>query len=135
VPSIYEAFETNSVKEKAGITLDYGIYGKFRVARAGGTNKRFAVYYNERLKPVRRLADAGKLPEEQAQRILAEVWAETIVLGWEDVKDRDESQIPYSKEKCVELLIKLPDLFADLREQSSLMVNFQGEPDADVKNL
>jgi len=123
--SIYDAFGANESFEKDGIDLDFGPAGKFRLARAGGSNKKFAKVLEARYRPYRRQADAGTLANEVAEKLMAEAYAEAVVLGWEGVTDRNGDPIPFNKDTCIALLLELPDLFSEIREQAGQFANYR----------
>jgi hypothetical protein len=123
MPNVYEAFETSKKLEQDGIVLDYGSF-KFTIARAGGANRKFANLLDRKLRPHRRAIQAGVFDDETAQRLLAESYAEAVVLGWEGVTDRDGNPLPFNRENCVRLLTDLPSLFEDVREQAQNASNF-----------
>lgn len=125
--SPYAMFQTDAKLEKDGIILDYGDF-KLRIARAGGANRRYERLLEQRTKPIRRAlqTDAPGL-KRRVEPILREVFAETVVLGWEGVVDRDGNELPFTKENCIKLFEDLPDLFADVQEQATKMSNFRSE--------
>lgn len=52
----------------------------------------------------------GEYDEETGLNILVEQMAEGVLADWRGVYDRDGTAIPYSKEKALELMRKLPAL-------------------------
>lgn len=123
--SIYALFKTDHALEKDGITVNYGKFGKFRVARAGGANSRFSKVAEAKMRPIRRQIESGVLPDEEQKRVMAEIFAESVVLGWEGVRGKDGQLLSYSKQACTQLLIDLPDLLMDLNEQAGKLSNFR----------
>jgi len=121
--SVYEAFETSKSLESDGVVVDFGDF-KFILARAGGSNRKFNAAVERRMRPHRRALQAGTLDPEVGDRIAAECFAEAVVLGWEGVTDRQGNPLPFTRENCVQLLLDLPDLFADLRTQATNLSNF-----------
>jgi len=66
---------------------------------------------------------------------MAEVYAETVLLGWTGVADENGTPLPFTKENCVKLLTDLPDLFRDIQEQAQRVANFRAaDLEADAKN-
>lgn len=130
----YELFGTDGDKEKAGIDLDYGDF-KIRVARAGGSNRRYFKVLEQKSKPIRRALATGAADPKQVSAIMREVFAETVVLGWEGVTDREGNELPFSKENAVKLFKDLPDLFADVQVQASSYAQFlEVQAEADEGN-
>lgn len=133
--SIYDTFKTDDNMETRGILLDYGDAGKIKIARAGGSNVRFQKALEAKTRPLRRQIDTETLSPEAGERVLVEVFASTVVIGWEDIKDSDGKDIPFSYENCVKLFTDLPDLFIDVREQAMKAANFRtAEIEEDAKN-
>lgn len=122
--SVYELFETNKDVEKSGIILDYGKF-KFTVARAGGANKKFAKLLEVKRKPYQRVLATGTIDPEVATQIMREVYAESVVLGWEGVTDRKGKDLPFTAKNCVQLFQDLPDLFEDIMEQAQKAALFR----------
>jgi hypothetical protein len=121
--NIYAAFETDPEKEASGTFVELGPF-RFKLARAGGGNRRFKALVEKKMKPHVRLAEAGLMPEGAAVEILAECFAETVVLDWENVTDREGNVLPFSPSACKKLLVDLPELFTELRAQAEKASNF-----------
>lgn len=112
----YDAFLNSDDHEKNGVELDLDGVGKFQIARAGGGNKQYTKRLERILKPHRRAIQTNTLSIEKADALLAQAYAETVVLRWEGVSGRDGESLPHNKENCIQLLIDLPDLFRVIRE-------------------
>lgn len=123
-------FGTNASLETDGIWIDYGEYGKFKIARAGGKNQAFTNRMEREMRPYRAGIRMGTIDDGVIENISRRVFAETVVLDWE-IADYDESgevvPVPFSVDKCVELFSKYPDLFRDILQQSQQVVNFVEE--------
>ncbi len=122
--SVYKSFRTDKNLESAGIIIDYGDF-KFTIARAGGSNKKFNKMIKLKVEPVKRALNVGTLPDERAEEIMMEVYAESVVLGWENVTDENDKPLKFSKENCLKLFKDLPDLFYDLKEQAEKSLLFR----------
>ncbi len=130
--SLFSQFKTNPDREVKGILLEYGQNEDgttigILVARAGGANKRFEKRMEGETKPVRRQIQNETIESAAVLKILHKVWAETVVLGWENVQEEDGTPIPFTVASCVDLFERLPDLFLDIREQSQRMALFRAE--------
>ena len=138
--SLYKQFETDREVEKTGIVLDYGMNSKkrpiqIRIARAGGANERYSKLLELRTKPYRRQIQNETLDNAVAEKITKEVYAQTVVLGWNGVEDRDGNDMPFTQENCVKLFTDLPDLWSDVQSQSTRASLFRAEIlEADAKN-
>lgn len=138
--SLYSQFQTDPKIEKEGILLEYGETddGKpicIRIARAGGANKAFEKRMEAETKPIRRQLQNETANNAQLLKILRKVYAETVVLGWENVQDPAGKPIEFSVENCIKLFEDLPDLFGDVQEQSRRAALFRAQArEADAKN-
>ncbi|MBU0724388.1 MAG: hypothetical protein KJ904_08725 [Alphaproteobacteria bacterium] len=134
--SIYDLFATDAKAEaEDGLVLDYGSFGRITIRRAGGANKGFARVLEAKLRPYRRQIQAGTLEEAVAERLLAEVYAETVLIGWQGIRDRDGQDIAFSHRAAVTLFTDLPELFRDVQEQAQKAANFRtAEIEESAKN-
>ena len=124
--SLYSTFKTNDQFEIDGIFIQYGYLNddeskpvRFKIARAGGANTAFAKALEKATKPYRKQLQAGLLDDRTADRLYREVFADTVVLDWENVTDSDGNLLEFTKENVLKVFKDLPDLFLDLREQSN----------------
>jgi hypothetical protein len=135
--SLFETFSADQSAEQNGIILDFGDF-RFKVARAGGANKRFLAAVRRILDPHRRAIDLEVLADSKSRELVAECFAEAVVLGWETkfvdedgvetwrpvVIGKDGQEIEFSKANCKQLLLDLPDLFDTLRAEATKLSNF-----------
>lgn len=123
--SIYELFGSDESLETKGIWHDFGDYGRFLIARAGGSNKPYAKALERETRPLRRSLEAGAIDEERSRALLAKVFADTVVLGWEGVIGRDGEELPFDRDNCRKLLTDLPNLFEDIRTQATSWAQYR----------
>jgi len=109
--STYGKFRTDPEREKAGIWVQYGPAGKFLLARAGGSNKEYAVRLEQLTRQHLKSIQHGMLDPVLADEILRQVYAEKVIRDWEGVTDEDGNLLPFSVANCVKLLKDLPELF------------------------
>ncbi len=140
--SIYSIFGTDKNIEQTGFLLTYP-GSKFIIARAGGANRSYTTFMEQQLRPHRKAVERGHLDDEIANTILREAFARHIVLSWEGVKNPEDMDLPieeqrdleFTPENCVALFLALPDLFEDIRDQSTTLANFiQEQRDEDAKS-
>lgn len=122
--SLYDVFSTNKDFETEGVTLDFGV-AKFKVRRAGGSNRRFATVFRNKTKPHAQALAANTLSEETTKKILIDVYFEAVMIGWEDVTDRKGQSMAFNRENFTQLMMDLPDLWDTLRDEAEKMKNFQ----------
>lgn len=129
---LFKALETNPEVERDGIIIALGNNSKgkpmeIRVARAGGANDRFGRLVKARMKPYKRQIDNDIISEEVAKRLMREVYAEAVVLGWSNIEDRDCNPLDFSVENCKMLFEQLPALFEIVQEEAQRMASFRAE--------
>lgn len=130
---MYKQFKTDNNLEASGIDLDYGDF-VVTVARAGGTNRKFAKVMESKTKPYRRLIQTETMSDDIGENILREVYASAVVLDWKTKVDGEFKQgiegpdgdlLPFTKENIIATFKNLPDLFTDIREQSAKIALFR----------
>jgi len=142
--SPYDLFKEKQIDETTPAVLDYGSF-QFHIKHAGASNKTFVNAAQFQLKQFERLdsldsqgvlsADGQKELEEKKHKVLAKLYAELIMVGWDNVKDKDGKEIDFSVSAAEKLFNDLPILFKDVIEQSVKVSNFKAlEEEADSKN-
>jgi hypothetical protein len=146
--SLYKMYGTDKDVEKDGIILDYGDT-RFRIARAGGANQKFKNTFKAKLKPYRKQMEQGVMDDDVALRLMAEAYAEAVILSWGTKQTDDEGNVTWSHtivgeggeelefnaENCTKVLLDLPDLFSDIQEAAGQAANFRNtEMEEDAKN-
>ncbi len=128
---LYETYGTNKALEtEKGVILEYPGGVEITIRRAGGSNKLFSKVLSQKLRPHRRAHEQGTLDDAIADKILAEAYAEGVVIGWKNVKDREGQALDFTIENCVELFLALPDFFKDVQEQATSLNTFKNENEA-----
>ena len=111
-----EIFGTSPDAESgAGVVLDYGRAGKFTIHRAGGSNRKFEKRREALMKPYTRQIQTNTMDDDVAKKLFAQLYAETVVVGWNGVPGDDGADRAFTVEHVTEVLIRYPDLFADIR--------------------
>ena len=121
--NIYELYETDAALEKKGIGLKFGP-ALFIARRAGGANKEFEVKFNEKTRHLTTKLQVQSLPEDESERILKEVYAEAVIVGWEGVTDRTGNTLEFNVKNFVQVMTDLPTLWTALRQAASDHSNF-----------
>lgn len=125
--SPYDVYGTNDDLESGkGVEVEYP-FGTFIINRAGGANKAFGRVFQAKCKPHRRQMDNDTLDDDIKLRILAETYAETVIIGWKGVHGKDGKKLSFNKKNCVQLLIDLPDFFIDLQKTATEFQTFISE--------
>lgn len=130
--SLYKQFTTDNKLEREGILLEYGVASNgqpitIRIARAGGSNAQYQKRMEVLVKPYRRQIQTETIDSKQVEKLIRQVYAETVVLGWENVEDAEGNPLTFSKENCLKLFDDLPDLFLDIQEQAQRAALYRAE--------
>lgn len=123
-------YKTDAAKEVDGVDVevssnDDGTIVKMRLSRMGKANKRYTKAFEAATRPHRRQIELKTLPEAVAEKMLREVFAETVLIGWQNVQNEDlgdgsllfpgyaadEKAVPYNKENALALFAALPELY------------------------
>lgn len=118
--STYKQFKTDSGLEQDGVEFSFGDAGVFLLARAGSGNKRYVTALERVFRKYRRQLQLDVLPNEVQERALQEVYADTVVRGWEDVTGEDELPLPFTRANCLKLFRDLPDLWRGIRDGAEM---------------
>lgn len=142
--SMYEMFTTDSKLERGGVIIDYGSF-RVTIARAGGSNKKFARVLTEKTKPYRRSMQTETMANDVAERVMREVYADAVILNWETLVEDDWQQgmesstgdlLPFTRDNVLKTITALPELFADISEQANKVAIYREHVvEEDSKNL
>lgn len=137
---LYSSYKTDESLETAGIALvvgenDAGKKICIKIARAGGANKAFQRVLAAKTRPYRRQIDQNTMSNSVMESLICEVYADTVVLDWENVEDEQGNPMDCTRENIIKLFTDLPDLFADVRAGAADSSAFRAEIlEAVVKN-
>lgn len=103
---IVKQFGTDERLELEGIWVKLAHDARIKVARRG--NPRFRELLQRKLAPYRQAAVNNAVPEEDYERILLDVAAETLLLDWEGLTEKGAA-VPYSRETALRYLRELKE--------------------------
>jgi len=138
--SLYKQFATDKNLERDGIVLNYGTNSRgqpidIRIARAGGSNAKFATVAEMVFKPHRRAIAHETIALEVLDGLLRTIYAKAVVLGWSGVEDAEGETLEFSEDNVVKLFTDLPDLFADVKQAAEKAALFRKDAlEAEAKN-
>lgn len=117
-------------KEREGVWVQY-MEGELQIARMGNPHNR-RVFQRVRA-PFKRQIQRGTLTDKQQAAIVAETYAESILLDWRGQTDEDGNEFPYSKENAMLVLevdIDLRDFVEQISQEAALFreEEVQGKP-------
>lgn len=121
--SLYKNHKTDPELEKNGIWIEIGENSKgqmarVRIARAGGANEAYTKLLDQRVKPIRSQIRNETIARRQLDKLTKEIFAQTVVLGWENVEDENDQPMSFSKDNCIKLFNDIDDIWLDVQEQS-----------------
>jgi hypothetical protein len=130
--SFFKSFTMDTKVEKEGLHLDFGKNSKgekitVRIARAGGSNVRFNKSLELKSKPYRRQIQNETLDEEVAQEIQREVYADAVVVSWENMESPDGTPLPFSRSACLQMFTEFPEFFTEVREAANKAALYRAE--------
>jgi hypothetical protein len=154
---LFKTYKTDTKLEKKGVAYTPDASTIITLARAGGANVKFGKLLDAKAKPFRRQIEAGTLDPELDRKMMAETYAEAVILNWEtldedgvphqvieadpDLADSYEGSIdamgcvPFNKNNVVVTLLALPDMFMDIQRNASQASTYQAaQRDADAGN-
>lgn len=126
--SLRNAFKTSPKAEKEGIELELA-NARLRLARAGGQNTKFNAAMSEAFSKHKRAIDLNIMQDEAAKKILYDIFAVHIVLGWETnvaedgqpedwregIEGENDELLPVTAENIVAFFTELPDFFIEVK--------------------
>lgn len=137
--SMYKQFKTDGDLEKQGVVIDYGSF-RVRVARMGGSNKKFVTLLEQRTKPLRRAIQAETVDRTKLIDVVRSVFVDAVILDWEVNTGTEESPkwesgiegengelLPFNRDNVLDALRNLPDLYDDLQEQAGKAALFRAQ--------
>ncbi len=130
--SIYSLFETDKAAEVEGHALTlhdvdengeaYEIH--ILIARAGGSNSKYGKRFQSLMRPHQHAVNTGTMKDEVAEKIVAQVMAETLILDWDGIKGRDGEDLECTIENKLQLLNDLPQLREVIWAEANKVANF-----------
>lgn len=102
------------------------------VARMGKSNKQYTKMLERVTKPHQAAIQNETMPIELGDRLLREVFAETVLRGWNNLpkseltgNPEDTELLPFSKENALALFKALPGVYDDWEERAKKTANFR----------
>lgn len=127
-------FETDRQLEVDGVWVDIGDEDgtQLLIARIGNPNYNRLI--RARLKPHKNLLQRDAMPIEMQEKILNEVLAETVLLGWKNLMYKGK-KINYSSARALEMINNISDFRELVMELANSMETFRVvEAEEDAKN-
>jgi hypothetical protein len=131
----YSSYQTDKNLERTGIELNLGSSGTFVLARAGGANRAYTTRLEKLTKPHRRAIQTGSIDSDLADTLVAQAYAECVLLNWWGVTGPDGQPLEFSPQNAIQLFKDLPDLFTMIQQTAGDASLFRAEiREEDSKN-
>lgn len=128
----FNEFVTNKQKENQGVEMEVGEGFFITVARLG--NDKCKKFMEKSNRPHLRRIRKGTLPNDIRDGILIKAIAMTVLLDWRGLHEDDGvTEIPYSKEKAIELMTSSDDFLEVIIEYSQDQQNFKDKEIEDAE--
>lgn len=109
---LYEMYAADTAKEENGTWMEIGD-SKFLVARSG--NKSYVKMFTKQYERNKRALDRkDEAADKLAEKIVIDVMASTILLGWENVVFKGDT-LDYTKDNA-KLLLAMPEFRKQIQE-------------------
>lgn len=137
--SLVKQFGTDVEKECEGVAIQYGSnedgsIPAFHISRMSRSNVRYTKRLEVATRPYRRQIELGTLDNDVAERIFMQVFVDSVLKGWENIKlsdvtgiEDDEGFATFNKENAMKLFERLPELYDDLQAQAKSAAIFKDE--------
>jgi hypothetical protein len=110
--------------EANGVELAFANGRFISITRAGSSNKKYKSTMARVFKPHMMTTGVISASDEEASKLLKEVYAESIVVGWRGFKDAEGKEINFTKSNCIELFDDAPEIFEIVQNEASKFSNF-----------
>ena len=103
-----------------GMESDVGVWvrfpgdRRFRIFRAGGSNKAFTRAFQQAIKPYRRQMDRGTMDPEVSDKVLREVYCRHVIKDWDGIKTIGGEAIPFAPKTAMAFFETVPELFNEI---------------------
>ena len=137
--SLRKVFKTDTKAEVEGVEVEVGINEAngqpivIRISRMSKANKRYTKRLEAVTRPHQSAIQNESLDNELAQKMLREVFVDTILLGWSNLPKSDltgddadkDTLLDFNRENALALFAELPDLYDDWEERAKKAASFR----------
>lgn len=119
-------FGTDQGFETDGVDVHLGDDAYITIRRAGGANRAYVECTRRLLQKHRRAIAADTMTDTESEALMAEIYAETIVIGWRGI-ELDGTTLLYSRANVLRLFQELPDVAKVVQEEAQRAANFRAD--------
>lgn len=120
-------YKTDTSLETDGIWFPICEDIEFKIKRAGGANKEFDKAVKSAMIRYKGV-NFQQIGDEKTKEILYPIYAKTVVAGWKNILEIDdtgeEKELEFSVENCLKVFNDHPDLFLDVFNIASERQNY-----------
>lgn len=137
--SLKSKFGTNKQAEVEGTFVDVcanddGTVCRVKLARSGRRNPKYLKALEKASKPFRNIGLDNLDPETDA-KIMREVLADSVIVGWENMQLDENVNLDFSRANVIKVLEELPDLMDFISLKAGDIATFKEESlEAEAKN-
>lgn len=138
--SLYKDFATNKQAEVKGVLVEFSANDDntipgFIVSRMSRANKKYTKALEKATRPHRRAIELETMNNDLADKIFMEVFVDTVLLGWQNVQDKDGKPLVFNRQNAIMLFTDLPELYDDLQDKAKKAAMFRDEAiEGEAKN-
>ena len=125
--NIYDMYGTSKTLEQDGVDFEIMPGVRFKVARAGGKNKRYESVLAELAKPHMRQIQNETMDRDLMEELGKKAFIRGCLLSWEGVTNHDGGELEFSEANAMTLFDELPDLYNTLKEAADKISNYRSE--------
>lgn len=100
---------------------------EYRIVRADSSNQKYTNIARKRLNPYHRKMANKTLDPQIYLRVLAGIFADSVIIEWKNVKDSQCQDMPFTRDNVIKNMMARPNRFLDIQEQSRILENFSEE--------
>ena len=117
--------QTDKRLEQEGVELDFGGGRFITIARAGGSNRKYAATISRLHEPHKAALRYGSIDEDVAIDLMHTVFAEAVVVGWRGwIDDQTDQEMEFTVENVKKLFRVLPEVYHEVRDKSDEFKTF-----------
>lgn len=146
--SLRKTFKTDKTAEVEGVWLEVAVNDhngrptRIKISRMSSSNKRYTKELNKVTKPHQSAIQNDALDNDLARKMLQEVFADTVILDWENLpkseltgNPEDTEDLEFNRDNVLALFNEMPDLYDDWEGRAQKSAAFrEAEREVAAKN-
>lgn len=146
--SLRKTFKTDKTAEVEGVWLEVAVNDhngrptRIKISRMSSSNKRYTKELNKVTKPHQSAIQNDALDNDLARKMLQEVFADTVILDWDNLpkselsgNPEDTDDLEFNRDNVLALFNEMPDLYDDWEGRAQKSAAFrEAEREVGAKN-